>query len=283
MPVAVQWPMLFTPLARCPHSRWLRSASAETFGERVALSQFIGRGRFPGVEGASRQVKSTRSSKSTPWNEPGREERCIMLSRQILGLAIAAGFSLPLLAQEVETAPDDTWISTTGVVESVRPDEFDMDYGEGVITVEFDDGDRDADAYVLDEGDRVTVYGLIDDDFFESRTIEASSVFVENIGTYFYASSVDEEDSFVDIKTPVDLSDVVIQGIVTSVSEEEFEIDTGARRLTVEVEDMYYNPLDDVGYQRVEVGDRVSVTGEIDDDLFEGREVVAESVVTLED
>ena len=206
-----------------------------------------------------------------------------MLSRQILGLAIAAGFSLPLLAQEVETAPDDTWISTTGVVESVRPDEFDMDYGEGVITVEFDDGDRDADAYVLDEGDRVTVYGLIDDDFFESRTIEASSVFVENIGTYFYASSVDEEDSFVDIKTPVDLSDVVIQGIVTSVSEEEFEIDTGARRLTVEVEDMYYNPLDDVGYQRVEVGDRVSVTGEIDDDLFEGREVVAESVVTLED
>lgn len=46
-------------------------------------------------------------------------------------------------------------------------------YGNGSITVEMDDGDRDADAYSLDEGDNVTVYGMIDDDLFESATIEA--------------------------------------------------------------------------------------------------------------
>lgn len=81
---------------------------------------------------------------------------------------------------------------------------------------------------------------------------------------------------------PVVPSQIVVQGTVTSVSYEEFTIESGDRRMVVEVEEMYYNPLDDVGYQQIEVGDRVSVSGKIDDDLFEGREIVADSVVTLE-
>jgi hypothetical protein len=44
---------------------------------------------------------------------------------------------------------------------------------------------------------------------------------------------------------------------------------------------MPYNPLDDEGYQKVDVGDRVSVTGTMDYDLFEGRELVADSLVIL--
>jgi uncharacterized protein YdeI (BOF family) len=179
--------------------------------------------------------------------------------------------------------PDNTWISIDGTVEAVSPDEFTLDYGEGIITVEMDDGDRDADAYKLAKGDFVRVSGLIDDDFYELRTIEASSVYVEDLGTYFYASAVDEEDTFITYTMPVTVSETVLQGTITDVDDDEFTIDTGARSMRVEVEEMPYNPLDDEGYQRIELGDRVSVTGEIDDDLFEGRELVADSVVTLED
>jgi hypothetical protein len=58
----------------------------------------------------------------------------------------------------------------------------------------------------------------------------------------------------------------------------------GNRLVNVEVEEMAYNPLDNVGYQKIEIGDRVSVTGEMDTDFFEGeREFVAESVITLDD
>jgi hypothetical protein len=137
--------------------------------------------------------------------------------------------------------------------------------------------------YLLMQGDSVTVYGLIDDDFFEARTIEASRVYVENLGTYFYASAVDEEDrgGFVTLFSSLDPSTVVLQGSVTAVDDEEFVIDVGSRQVTVEVEEMAYNPLDDEGYQRVDVGDVVSVTGEVDDDFLEGREVVAESVTTI--
>jgi hypothetical protein len=46
---------------------------------------------------------------------------------------------------------------------------------------------------------------------------------------------------------------------------------------------MPYNPLDDKGYQKIEVGDVVSVSGNMDDDFLEGRELVAESIVTIAD
>jgi uncharacterized protein YdeI (BOF family) len=77
------------------------------------------------------------------------------------------------------------------------------------------------------------------------------------------------------------LSRLVVQGTVTEVKDEEFTLNTGYRELTVEVEEMPYNPLDEKGYQRIEVGDRVSVAGEMDDDLFEGKELVADAVVVL--
>jgi len=134
--------------------------------------------------------------------------------------AILTVATIPATAQDMEEPyekPDDSWISISGTVESVRPDEFMLDYGEGVITVEMDDGDRDADAYELVKGDKVTVSGRIDDDLFEVAKIEAASVFVENLGTYFYASSVDEEDvdTFITLTTPVIVSATYLQGTVT--------------------------------------------------------------------
>jgi uncharacterized protein YdeI (BOF family) len=200
-------------------------------------------------------------------------------------LTAVALTALPLYASNPYTKADDTWISISGTVDSVEPDSFLLDYGDGMITVEMDDGDRDADGYKLVKGDKVTVNGRIDDDFFETTTIEAASVYVENLGTYFYASSLDDEDVFLrywsPIVAPILVSRTVVQGTVTDVDDEEFTLHNGARAIRVEVEQMPYNPLDDKGYQKIEVGDRVSVTGDIDHDLFEGRELVADSIVTL--
>jgi uncharacterized protein YdeI (BOF family) len=205
-----------------------------------------------------------------------------MMTTSVLALALTGATAA--WAADPMTKPHDSWISVSGTVESVTRDAFALDYGEGVITVEMDDGDRDADGYKLISGDKVTVNGRIDDDLFEARTIEASSVYVENIGTYFYASAVDEEDIqdlVVAIDTPIVVSAMTVQGRVTEVGSEEFTLDTGLRALRVDVEEMSYNPLDDEGYQKIEVGDRVSVAGQMDKDLFEGRELLADSVVTL--
>jgi len=212
------------------------------------------------------------------------------------GRALAAGlasFAISFLVLLPAAAADDpnpfkmadnTWITLSGRVVGVTADSFTLDYGDGTIIVEMDDGDRDADGYKLMEGDRVTVSGAIDDDFYETTTIEASTVYVENAGTTFYASAVDEEDIegwTVAVTVPLEVSETIVYGTVTDVDEEEFTVDSGLRELRVEVDEMTYNPLDDEGYQMIRVGDRVKVTGDMDTDLFEGRELVADSIVKL--
>lgn len=201
-------------------------------------------------------------------------------------LALAATAALvaaaPVGAQDDPyMAENDSWIDLDGTVSQVFADGFTLDYGEGIVTVEMDDGDRDADGYKLMEGDKVSVTGRIDDNVFENTSIEASSVYVENLGTYFYASPMDEEDTIVTIASPVEVSQTTLQGVVTAVSDEEFVLNRGLTEVTISVENMPYDPLDDEGYQQLDVGDVVTVSGEIDDDFFGGREFEAEMITTL--
>ena len=206
-------------------------------------------------------------------------------SKKLLSLIIAGLLAAPAAAQATDVNPylqaDDSWISISGTVDTVMPDRFVLDYGEGVVTVEMDDWDNDADAYKVIKGDEVTVYGAIDDDLFETTTIEASSVYVDGLNTYFYASAADEEDSFVTIATPVVHASTVAQGTVTDVSDDRFTVDAGIKDFVVDVSTMSYDPLDDEGFQKIDVGDRVSVSGELTESFFDQRTLMAESVIEL--
>lgn len=200
----------------------------------------------------------------------------------LTGLTILlAAVAAPLHGQDPYEQEEDTWISIDGTVDAVSPNMFTLDYGDGVITVEMDDADRDATAYELMQGDRVTVSGMIEDEFFQARTIDANSIYIENLGTYFYSSDREQDDTFVNVGTPVMVGRTFLQGTVTEVDDEEFTLQVGMSSITVEVEEMPYNPLDEDGYQRVQVGDMVTVSGDMDTDLFEGTEFVAETLVVI--
>ncbi|MFN3162480.1 MAG: hypothetical protein ACE37N_03125 [Pseudohongiellaceae bacterium] len=202
-------------------------------------------------------------------------------------VAIASFGAASAQAQDQDPNPylraDDTWISISGTVDNVARDAFGLDYGNGMITVEMDDGDRDADAYALLAGDEVTVNGLVDDDFFETTTIEASSVYVDKLDTYFYASAVDEEDWTVWYNYPVDFGQVTIQGMVTEVNGGDFVINDAGLAFEVGVDKMAYDPLDDEGYQKIEVGDVVRVTGSMDSSIFDDDALEASAIMTLQD
>lgn len=179
---------------------------------------------------------------------------------------------------------DESWITISGTVETVQADRFTLDYGDGSVIVEMDDGDRDADGYKLVAGDEVTVSGRIDDDFFELTTIEAGSVYVKNLGTTFFASTMDEESQGLaesSLLPPIPISRTVVSGIVSKIEGDEFLINTGDRMLRVDVSDMPFDPLDDEGYLKIDAGDRVKVFGKIDVNLFEGRELEADTVIEL--
>lgn len=204
---------------------------------------------------------------------------------------IAFGASSTLAAPKLENKADRSYISITGNVASTTSSKgsgFTLDYGDGLIAVEVDDylsGDKSAG---IIPGERVTVNGRVDNDLFETRSIEADSVYVHNRNTYYYASSADEElnrySSYLYAPTyPVDGTWLTVSGVVKSVSpaDRSFEIDTGVRELEIETQRLGYNPLDQIGFQKIQVGDRVSVTGLLDSDFFDEDDIIATSIVTL--
>jgi uncharacterized protein YdeI (BOF family) len=203
-----------------------------------------------------------------------------------LASGLAAGAALAADdAVNPRMQPDGSWVSIGGTVTSAGTQSFMLDYGDGMITVEMDDWDAWGDAWPISSGDQVTVYGAVDDDLYEAATIEASSVYVENLNTYFYASAADEEafDAFY-MMSPVEVGSMTLVGTVEEVSPEvgEFVIDSETRQVSVDVDPLLYDPLDDQGFQQIEVGDRVSVTGIVDYEMLDGHEFDATQVVTLD-
>lgn len=203
-----------------------------------------------------------------------------MKNTHITTLAVFALFSASAAAENPYAKENNSWISINGEVDSVSTDQFELDYGAGNITVVMEDEDRQG--YQLKKGDEVRVSGLIEDDFYRDSVIEAGSVHVKSADTFFYAGAMDEQDlGFTEI-SPV-LRDTVIEGHITSVSyeDEEFTLDAGIQMLTIEVDELLTNPLDKEGEPQLNVGDRVSVHGKMDSDLFEGRVFEADSVTKL--
>ena len=70
---------------------------------------------------------------------------------------------------------------------------------------------------------------------------------------------------------------------MTGVDGSEFTIDSGDQKMTVDTALMSYDPMDDEGYQKIEKGDQVTVTGDMENDTLETAELMADSVVTLDD
>lgn len=217
-----------------------------------------------------------------------RHERTIFQPISTLTAAMALALTGAVSAQEPNPRmlPDDTWVSLSGKVASTTDSTFMLDYGDGMITVEMDDWDTVGDAFPLVEGDEVTVFGDVDENLFVQDTIEAGSVYVEGLNSFFYANSADEEEYAAwTVDTVVTVGDVKYIGTVQSVDvdADEFTIDTGAQELTVEVGGMLYDPLDDEGFQKIEVGDVVSVEGTLDEDFFTNNDLIADTLVTLVD
>jgi len=210
-------------------------------------------------------------------------------------LSTAAALVLPFGAASAQIggmydkdvpARDGAEVAISGEVARASASTFQLDYGEGEVLVEMDDYDFDADAAPLEDGDRVTVYGYVDTGFFETRSIEASSVWNAESNSFHYASGADEEMDYALYAYPAlehDGAGITMTGVISSVDGREFVLSPAVGGdVEVDTAAMNYNPLDNEGMQRLDPGDRVSVSGQLDDALFEDTELSAESILLLE-
>lgn len=176
------------------------------------------------------------------------------------------------------------WLTVKGTVTSVADDRFTVDYGRDDIVVEMDDFDRYERPVAAD--DVVIVSGRMDEDFFEERTMKASSVRVDSRNEQFHASAADEaawpqlQILYDDVADDEWLS---LTGAVSRIDGEEMILDTGLREYAVDTGRLGYDPFDsEEARLRIEAGERVIVFGEMDDaDLFDDREIEASSITKL--
>lgn len=203
-------------------------------------------------------------------------------------LAASADYGRSETGRPLAGKVDGEWVSLNGKVKDVDVETFTVALNGTEITVEMDDYDWYNENVML-PGDEVTVTGVLDNDFYERRTIEASSVYVQKLGRYYYANSDDEEGGYyssylagtglIGAKEGDWLS---LVGTVIEIGESEFRLDTGPQIVSVETDGLTYDPLKPDSLNRLKIGDRVSIAGEMDDaDFFEAREIEASSVVIL--
>ncbi len=214
-----------------------------------------------------------------------------MTRKALLGGTVLAGMAAafavsPALAEKLPYYADEEKIYLTGEVENTSGEEFLLDYGANAITVEMGDWDwYNNEAEALVPGEMVTVSGRVDDDFYEGREIEADTVYVHDRFVYYYASGADTVNDPVYMSrstAPVtDGSWVSTSGTVTNVTGREFTVNTGGGAISVDTVGMTYNPVDDAGFPQIDVGDRVYVSGVLDDRLFDEREIAATTIIEV--
>lgn len=71
-----------------------------------------------------------------------------------------------------------------------------------------------------------------------------------------------------------DETSITVSGTIVNADEDEFDLLVGDETLTVEIED----DIRDGGAYTLSDGDRITVTGSVDDDLFEGKELEATAI-----
>lgn len=188
----------------------------------------------------------------------------------------------------VATARDGKWVSISGEVVAKLGDTFQIEHGDGLVTVESDDFLGPEGMSRIEVGHRVTVYGEVDADLYEKHTIEAGRIHNETNDTYHFALPTDEEaigatvgEMVASDYTLVE-SGLTVSGEITGIEGREITVDIGgADPVTVDTSDMAHDPTDDVGYPQLRTGDRIQASGDLTGRFFEDRAMSAVTVTLL--
>lgn len=192
----------------------------------------------------------------------------------------AMGLAFASFAQERGSTTENQ-ISLSGRVAAIEEDFFTLDYGAGRVRVDLEDG---LDWFPpgtpgLTIGEPVTVNGLIDDDMFQSREIEATSIYRQSMQTFLYSDASNARFFPPMEPRPADTSWVNLSGTVKGVTGRDFILDTGVREIRVATDAMTYDPMT---ASRIRPGTRVSVSGVVNgDDIFDRQEIDATAIVVL--
>ena len=175
---------------------------------------------------------------------------------------ITAGFLISSITSATAedtpyTAENESLYTLSGKVTQIAQESFVLDYGKGDIVIEMDDYGKTPEVDYLSIGDEVTVHGFIDADEGEVRSIEAGSVYVKSLNTYYYANGSDEED-YMSVQTKprlVAYPKIRVQGVIEGIEDEKFQLSTPIGSMIIDTKEMDNNPTDEDGFHKLQAGD----------------------------
>jgi len=175
---------------------------------------------------------------------------------------------------------DGEWITIAGKITKAGVSNFTLDYGKGAVVVEMDDYDRKLEGFHLKADDKVIVTGRVDADADQKRSIEAASVYVENINKSFFASADDEEEVITKLqKASANGTGVALTGKVIFIAGKLMSIDNGYQVFEVKTALLTEDAFDNEGLLQLKVGDKVTAYGAITNGFVDGRMLVASQVI----
>ena len=206
---------------------------------------------------------------------------CLLM---ILGTAISYG------STQFKNASDGEYITVSGKVTKASGKNFHLESkGQKMeVTMNNNFDMWTSDGLKIRQGDKIVVTGRVDNDLLDKKTLNASSVYVKNLNSYFYGDSSDNSytpvlsSSYMAIEDLPENSSVDITGKVTNISGREFTVDTGLRKVQVDTADMLYNPMDSTGLTQVKKGDRVQISGLVDNKYLDEKELSASYIIELD-
>lgn len=176
------------------------------------------------------------------------------------------------------TLEQGAWIGINGTVGMVGPNSFFLDHGDSTVIVGLTG--EILREYDFIRGQKVTVYGKIDQDLFQKNVIKARAVVIE--GSEGAEHTVIGEEDKVKVITASYVPTSVIHGMVTAVTEKRIVIDQGENKISIDTSELSFDPKDEQGRVQVKQGDLVTVQGVVERGLWDTRTMKATSLDVID-
>ncbi len=214
-------------------------------------------------------------------------KRLMTISTLAIATAVA---SQAVTAETITTAnddmlKDDMYVTISGVVGEIKDsDEFQLIYNGGTIMVDTNDKWPNLFTHgaenTIKSGDKVRVTGEIDDNLFEKKEIEATSVSHEgtNYSRMYWTEETNNWPYDRRMGKSFDDREISLTGYISAIEDDnEFVLNYESGTIDVETEGLNITETNTLN-----IGDRVTVYGEIDKDLFAEKELEANRIYRLD-
>lgn len=195
-----------------------------------------------------------------------------LTSRYLAALVIGGGFAGPAMAQDDGAGAGDAAYAASGAI-SISGQIIDEDNGCHVlqsaagqtrIGIAGWPGDRP----IFGVGDEVTEIGSLTRDFLSDRMLDIAAVYVADRRAYFVMGQKEPAATLVIPSLPrvADGGPALVTGTILELAANGFVLEASDAELPVETDLLKYKRYDDIGAQRLRVGDLVLVGGSLERD-----------------